>query len=284
MSYSPLTGLVYIPVMEQPMDLVAIGDNNAVGGSLDINFYTGQGDRSRFKGELIAWDPIQQKTRWKHTVGLPQNGGILSTAGNLVFQGTSSGELHAYQADSGKPLWHSDTDSGIYAAPSTVEIDGEQLLLVATGSGTASAILSFPRIGGKTHGPSRLLAFKLGGKAVLPPSTATVEVFPKPAQPRQSAAIVAKGRAIWDASGCELCHGYTAIGPEQASVPDLRKSAAVTSDLFGGIVLGGLNGPKGMPSFRDSLKAEDLPALRAFIVNQAWNAYEAQEASRKSQH
>jgi PQQ-dependent dehydrogenase (methanol/ethanol family) len=284
MSYSPLTGLVYIPVMEQPMELIPIGDNNAVGGSLDINFYTGQGDRSRFKGELIAWDPIQQKTRWQHTVGLPQNGGVLSTAGNLVFQGTSSGELHAYQADSGKPLWSSDTDSGVYAAPSTVEIDGEQLLLVATGSGTASAILTYPRLGGKTRGPSRLLAFKLGGKAVLPASTATVEVFPKPAQPRQTTAMVAKGRAIWDASGCELCHGYTAIGPEQASVPDLRKSAAVTSDLFAGIVLGGLNGPKGMPSFRDSLKAEDLPALRAFIVNQAWNAYEAQETALRSKH
>lgn len=282
MSYSPLTGLVYIPAMIQPMDLTSSGDNSLVGGNLDINFYTGQGDKSHFRGELIAWDPLQQRARWQHTVGLPQNGGVLSTAGNLVFQGTSSGVFNAFQADTGKRLWTYDTDSGVYAAPITVEIDGEQLLLVATGSGTASAILTYPRLGGKTRGPSRLLAFKLGGRAVLPPSPAFVEVFPKPALARDNTELIAKGDAIWNAGGCELCHGYNAIGPEQASVPDLRKSAAVTSDKFAAIVIGGMNGSKGMPAFGDTIKAADLPALRAFIVNQAWIAYEAQEA-RKSQ-
>jgi quinohemoprotein ethanol dehydrogenase len=279
MSYSPLTGLVYIPAMQQPMDLTTITDNNAVGGDLDINFYTGQGDKSRFKGELIAWDPVHQKARWRQSVGLPYNGGTLATAGNVVFQGTSLGELRAYQANSGKLLWTRDTDSGIYAAPSTVEIDGEQLLLVPTGSGTASAITSFPRLGGKSRGPSRLLAFKLGGKAVLPASAETAEVFPKPAMPRPSAELIAKGSGIWSANGCELCHGYTAIGPQHASVPDLRKSAAVTSDRFAAIVVGGMNGPKGMPGFGDTIKTDDLPALRAYIVNQAWHAYDAQDSA-----
>jgi quinohemoprotein ethanol dehydrogenase len=212
-------------------------------------------------------------------VGLPYNGGTLATAGNVVFQGTSLGELRAYQANSGKLLWTRDTDSGIYAAPSTVEIDGEQLLLVPTGSGTASAITSFPRLGGKSRGPSRLLAFKLGGKAVLPASAEKAEVFPKPAMPRPSAELIAKGSGIWSANGCELCHGYTAIGPQHASVPDLRKSAAVTSDRFAAIVVGGMNGPKGMPGFGDTIKTDDLPALRAYIVNQAWHAYDAQDSA-----
>lgn len=281
MSFSPLTGLVYIPAMDQPMNLTpGDGGGSAVGqGDLDINFYTGQGDKSRFKGELIAWDPVQQKARWRHSVGSPYNGGALATAGNLVFQGTSLGKLNAFQADSGKLLWSWDTDSGVYAAPSTVEIDGEQLLLLPTGSGTASSITSFPRLGGKTRGPSRLLAFKLGGKAVLPTNTVAVEVFPKPALPKPSEELVARGHAIWSGSGCELCHGYNAIGPQQGSEPDLRKSAAVTSDAFAAIVLGGLFGPQGMPGFGDSIKAEDLPAVRAFILDQAWKAYDAQESA-----
>lgn len=284
MSYSPLTGLVYIPAMDQPMEMTANGDKTLGAGGVDINFYTGQGDRSRFKGELIAWDPVRQKARWRNTVGLPYNGGVLATAGNLVFQGTSLGELRAYQADSGKLLWSQDTDSGIYAAPSTVEIDGTQLILVPTGSGTASAITSFPRLGGKSRGPSRLLAFKLGGTAVLPVSTAPEEHFPKPAGPRSSATVIAKGRTIWSVSGCELCHGYSAIGPQDASVPDLRKSLVVATDLFDGVVLGGSRASKGMPTFKDSIRPEDLPALRAYIVDQAWKAYDAQQNAQQSKH
>jgi quinohemoprotein ethanol dehydrogenase len=284
MSYSPLTGLVYIPAMDQPMEMTANGDKTLGAGGVDINFYTGQGDRSRFKGELIAWDPIRQKARWRNTVGLPYNGGVLATAGNLVFQGTSLGELRAYQADSGKLLWSRDTDSGIYAAPSTVEIDGSQLILVPTGSGTASAITSFPRLGGKSRGPSRLLAFKLGGTAILPVSTALEEHFSKPAEPRSSATVVAKGRTIWSVSGCELCHGYSAIGPQDASVPDLRKSLVVATDLFDGVVLGGSRASKGMPTFKDSIRPEDLPALRAYIVDQAWKAYDTQQSAQQSKH
>ena len=284
MSYSPLTGLVYIPAMVQPMEMTASGDKTLGAGGVDINFYTGQGDKSRFRGELLAWDPVAQKARWRHTVGLPYNGGVLSTAGNVVFQGTSLGELHAYAADTGKLLWSQDTDSGVYAAPSTVEIDGEQLILVPTGSGTASAIISFPRLGGKSRGPSRLLAFKLGGTAVLPAHAAYVETFPKPALPRASAELIAKGRTVWSVSGCELCHGFAVVGAESAAVPDLRKSPIVASGTFAGIVIGGLNGPKGMPSFRDSIKPEDLPALQAYILSQAWAAYDAQEAAGKSPH
>jgi quinohemoprotein ethanol dehydrogenase len=64
----------------------------------------------------------------------------------------------------------------------------------------------------------------------------------------------------------------------------LRKSAAVTSDRFAAIVVGGLNGPKGMPGFGDTIKVDDLPALRAYIVNQAWRAYDAQESAAPRPH
>ena len=81
-----------------------------------------------------------------------------------------------------------------------------------------------------------------------------------------------------------LCHGFAVVGAESAAVPDLRKSPIVASGTFAGIVIGGLNGPKGMPSFRDSIKPEDLPALQAYILSQAWAAYDAQEAAGKSPH
>ncbi len=278
MSYSPLTGLVYIPAMNNRMRSVSDTRNKV--GNVDADFYTDLHSPRHFTRSLIAWDPVNQRAKWQHVVGLPQNGGVLSTAGNLVFQGTSDGELHAYQADTGKRLWTWQSDSGVYAAPSTVEIDGVQLILVPTGSGTASASHVFPRYGAKTMGPSRLLAFKLGGTATLPTSTAIAEQFPRPALPREAADVIAKGRAIWAASGCEFCHGYDAIGAQGGSIPDLRKSAAVTSELFDRIVLDGQFREMGMPSFKELITPEDLPALRAFIVNQAWSAYETQSTQR----
>jgi hypothetical protein len=277
MSYSPLTGLVYIPAMNNHQEIKS-GDNKV--GNVEVEFYSDLQSPDRFTGSLIAWDPALQRQRWQHVVGFPQNGGVLSTAGNLVFQGTSKGELHAYQADTGTKLWSFETGSGVYAAPSTVDVDGAQVILVATGSGTASASHVYPRFGADTRGPSRLLAFKLGGSAALPPRTATEEKFPKPALPREAPSQIARGYAIWSASGCEFCHGFKAIGAAGGSIPDLRKSAAVTSELFSNIVLSGMYQEMGMPSFDGSIAPQDLPALRAFIVSQAWSAYEAQEASR----
>jgi alcohol dehydrogenase (cytochrome c)/quinohemoprotein ethanol dehydrogenase len=56
-------------------------------------------------GALVAWDPVARSARWRIEQVGPANGGTLSIAGNLVFQGTASGEFRAYAADSGKQLW-----------------------------------------------------------------------------------------------------------------------------------------------------------------------------------
>jgi quinohemoprotein ethanol dehydrogenase len=56
------------------------------------------------------------------------NGGVLATAGNLVFEGTADGTFDAFAADTGKPLWSFDTHGAILAAPTTVKVDGEQLI------------------------------------------------------------------------------------------------------------------------------------------------------------
>lgn len=283
MSYSPLTGLVYIPVTDAPMTLTMnSADKSAVpAAGADIDWFAGERlPEPRFRGELVAWDPIRQRERWRQRVGPPTNGGVLSTASNLVFQGTGSGELRAYQADTGKVLWQTTVHSGIYAAPSTVEIDGEQLVLVSVGSGTSSTLRARPHLGGLTRGPSRLVAFKLGGTVKLPLDSDRNKPLPKPAKARFPAALAAKGRAVWNAAACGLCHGDDAIAAEESSVPDLRKSLLVTSATLRSIVIEGLLAERGMPSFKGVVPTEDLPALEAFIVNQAWLAYEAQRDAR----
>jgi len=278
MSFSPQTGLVYIPAMQLPMT-IAPGTGDAAVGGADVNFYVAVNDPKHFKGELVAWDPIAGKVKWRHDVGSPQNGGVLSTAGNLVFQGTSDGVFRAYSADSGKLAWQFSTEAGIYAAPITVKIDGAQLIIVPTGSGTSASVISYPRLGGKTHGPSRLLAFKLGGAATLPASDYSPVAIPKPALPRPDGSLAARGGQIFYANACDLCHGVDAVGPQDATVPDLRKSAQVTSDNFTRIVREGLLAPLGMPSFKDKIREDEIPALRAYIVDQAWIGYDGEHAA-----
>ena len=86
-------------------------------------------------GELIAWDPIAQKRVWQVRQDKPSNGGVLSTAGDLVFQGAWDGKFSAYDAKSGNQLWHYQSDSAILAGPISYQLDGEQYVAVAQGSG-----------------------------------------------------------------------------------------------------------------------------------------------------
>ncbi len=99
------------------------------------------------------------------------NGGALSTAGNVVFQGTADGWFSAYDARTGTRLWHQSVGMGIIASPMTYSVDGRQYVAVLAGYGGSAAILSdIMNVGWKYAGPRRLLTFALDGKAVLPPS------------------------------------------------------------------------------------------------------------------
>ena len=82
---------------------------------------------------LQAWDPVAQRRVWEvHLVGM-QNGAVLSTGGNLVFQGQVTGELSAYAADTGKKLWSFDARVGIGAQPITYLAGGKQYITVLAG-------------------------------------------------------------------------------------------------------------------------------------------------------
>jgi PQQ-dependent dehydrogenase (methanol/ethanol family) len=277
MSYSTLTGLVYIPVTDYPVTITS-NPHNLV-GSTEIDFYYGLNHKGTFKGSLLAWDPVKQQKRWQHDIGMPYQGGTLATAGNLVFQGTTEAQFNAYRADTGEKLWSMPTVSGILGAPSTVEIDREQMILVAAGSGTTSSVIFAPQFSGGAVGPSRLLAFSLSGSAKLPTSDVRPANFPQPAQAEPAAALADQGKQIWDTNGCELCHGFRVIGG-LSTVPDLRRVSSLPLDLFGKIVREGLLKDGGMPVFGDVISAKELPALEAYITQSAWKAYRDQQASR----
>jgi quinohemoprotein ethanol dehydrogenase len=268
MSYNPLTGLVYIPAMEN-------SELFTDDFSKSDDFYALH-HHLRFAGVLLAYDPIRQKIRWKHDVGKPYEGGTLTTAGNLVFQGTTAGEFVAYRADTGQKLWSRFVGSGILGGASTVLIDGEQLILVPAGSGTTSALSNIRPYGGGVSGPARLLAFKLNGSIELPTQQVT-SPFPKPPRPRPAPALAAKGGLVYSDRECELCHGEDVIGGP-GSVPDLRRASAQTHDLFPAIVLGGLRKDRGMPIFAGMITPEELMALEAYVLQEAWRAYDEQEA------
>ena len=68
-------------------------------------FANAEPPKSKPFGRLIAWDPVKQKEAWRQEHVSPWNGGTLTTAGNLVFQGTADGRFVAYNATTGEKLW-----------------------------------------------------------------------------------------------------------------------------------------------------------------------------------
>jgi alcohol dehydrogenase (cytochrome c) len=132
-SFSPLTGLFYVPVQESyAMYYLAETDPRGamgLGGKEEVALGT-------VRSYLAAIDYRTGNTVWRHVysqLGGTGAGGVLSTAGGLVFAGDVSGNLVAYNATNGKPLWHSYLGTQVSNAPETYLLDGHQYLLVAAG-------------------------------------------------------------------------------------------------------------------------------------------------------
>ena len=132
MSYSPDTGLVYIPSNNVCMDW-SIGDVSYKRGVfyLGAEFPTHEGEG--YNGELIAWDPVKHEKVWGLKSDLPFNGGTLTTGGNLVFWGDLHGDFRALDAKSGKELFKKNLGSGIGAGPITYSVNGKQYVAVVVG-------------------------------------------------------------------------------------------------------------------------------------------------------
>jgi quinohemoprotein ethanol dehydrogenase len=287
MSYNPKTGLVYIPAQDSPFPYIpaakfgpkARGMNTGLDwGALEPPLKsdaarTAGPDPAAFTGYLVAWDAARQKEAWRIKFKGPWNGGTLSTAGNLLFQGDAAEEFVAYRADTGERLWSTRTQTGVIAAPITFQRNGEQYIAVMAGWGGTFALvpgaMSFKS--GNERNTSRLLVFKLGGRVELPAAPLAASVFDPPSQSADTATL-AHGRQVYG-EYCSQCHGIGAVSG--GVTPDLRRSAYLKNDTFFDIVLGGLLQDAGMASFAVSIDRKDAEAIRAYLVSQAWDAKNA---------
>ncbi|MCX7069941.1 MAG: PQQ-dependent dehydrogenase, methanol/ethanol family [Gammaproteobacteria bacterium] len=277
MSFNPQTGLVYIPMQEAAALYVPDAKQRFTGkgtwhmGTQPIAFPENdakalQGIMDLHKGHLIAWDPVAQKEVWRQSYVTVWNGGTLSTAGNLVFQGTADGRFVAYSADKGEKLWETPANTGVMAGPISYSIDGEQYVSVAAGWGGAFPVI----LGGlsepaKVRPEARVLTYKLGGTAALPTPKALPARQPEPPAFTPEPKKVARGRDLYNAH-CGMCHGPNAIAG--SVLPDLRYLSAEKHGIFAGI-LAGAYAQKGMPSFMDVLAAEDVDSIHHYLVKRA---------------
>jgi alcohol dehydrogenase (cytochrome c)/quinohemoprotein ethanol dehydrogenase len=290
MAYSPKTGLVYIPanvtgfpyIAEQVFQPHKIGFNTGLdfaAGAMPNDLAVQKATMAGLQGYLLAWDPVKQKEVWRAPHPGPANGGVVATAGNVVFQGTYAGEFAAYAADSGKKLWSFDAQAPIIAAPSTFEVGGEQYVAVLVGGGGAYSLS--PGIvslkSGKPRPLTRLLVFKLGGTAKLPPVPAAFKTALNPPPLTASPAEVEEGFKLYS-HFCGICHGDT--GVSGGVTPDLRYSPLLASDSFFDVVLGGALKDRGMISFAPVLTRPQVTAIRSYLIKRA---HETQAAQAKGE-
>ena len=284
MSYSSLTALVYIPTTDRRPDTKAAVE-------------AGEGGEGLF-GRLIAWDPVGETARWSVEEQISVNGGIVSTAGNLVFQGQGTGEFAAYAADSGKKLWSIQTKSAIDSIPVTFSANGEQFVITSVGWGSGSRLFAPARTMAtpeSKRGPNRLYALKLGGKAPFPTPHIEIPPVPKPPEQKVSEEIIHKGEKLYVSFYCEGCHSPFIDGSgawvEDGAIPDLRYAPPEVHKDWYGIVLGGSHWSKGMPGLADPPKfafpkahmtVAEADAVHAYVIDQAWKAYKSEQEAAQS--
>lgn len=278
MSSSPRTGLVYIPETIAPGAYAYIpnisgyvqrsGVHEATGIDISAGAAPGAGTGEIQLGSaLIAWDPIRKARRWSVKVPDLINGGVLSTAGGLVFQGRIDGLLAAYSGQTGKLLWSYDTGGPITTPVITYSVGGQQYVTVvngiAGGFATTGAIGS--QFGWDYHTyPRRVLTFAIGGKKRLPPRPPVLAtVAMADSDYVANAALAARGGAIYTDRSCISCHGPEAISA--AVAPDLRASAVVLDvGFFRQVVRDEQLAARGMPQYED-MSNDEVEALRHYL-------------------
>ena len=271
-AFNPQTGLVYIPAWEAYFTMAGMPPGAKVppGFSLGINMGAKVEagtlkpyDRQGVSGRLTAWDPVARKIVWQtEPFANPRpTGGVLATAGNLVFMGNGGGKvLSAYDASTGAKVWSFDAQTAVFAAPISYTLDGVQYIAASVGGAAQGGYFA------PTH--ARMLVFALGGSSVLPQ--------PEPYEPPQlnpppstaSAEVIAHGGEVY-AQFCSTCHGVNGL-QGRTSFPNLTVSPLLwTQGGFDGVVLLGARADKGMGSFAKDLKPEDTAAIREYLISRA---------------
>jgi quinohemoprotein ethanol dehydrogenase len=281
MSYSPQSGLAYIPAQhyasnysDQGYDIEGFQMEAFVGG-LGVDPLLAEQPRE-YPASLIAWDPLKQQAAWEIPQKSGPNGGTLTTAGNLLFQGRADGHILAYDATSGEELWNFNAGLGMTAAPITYELNGRQYVSILVGWGGGSAGLGSmfstdeysARHLGWDYGKHmrRLVTFSLEGTADMP--ALPPPYFAKPVEAPDfeiDSELAAQGAIEFGA--CASCHGADMLASGMA--PDLRASTiALDAEGFSAVVRDGALVARGMPGHPGMTDAQ-LEALRHYIRQRA---------------
>ncbi len=285
-SFSPRTGLVYLPTIEMPASF---------GGDVDVDRWKPIPGTTQFVGfpvadgtppadgatsTLTAWDPLKQRAQWAVQTPGPHNGGTLATAGDLVFQGQADGYIHAYSASDGRKVWSYFAGTSVLGTPITYVAGGKQQISILAGPlhgapGGFGAMAAQFGWDSRIH-PRRLLTFVLDGAAKLPPTPPPTFARPIDAPDfNVNDELVKEG--IQQFTRCLLCHGPGAVAG--GSAPDLRASSMPLDPVaFNNVVKGGTLVSRGMPKFGE-LTDRELDALRHYIRYRARLATRPQAAA-----
>ncbi len=282
MSFSPETGLVYIPAkissgvyrddLVTQRRKVIWTPNFSVASFVTLpdelsNEVRAAAGPAEAAGILIAWDPVAKQEMWRVPRGFYSGSGVLSTAGNLVFQGDLEGRFKAFAADTGEELWSRDVQGGVMASPISYALDGEQYVAVAQGWG-GEASLPFGVISGPQRlvNISRLLVFKLGGEAALPVIETQEQLLPAHTLALASPETIEAGRARYN-EYCAVCHGGNAVSG--GIVPDLRYRIGELDGAWQSIVIDGALAARGMAGWGDYLTRDEADTIKAYVAHEA---------------
>jgi quinohemoprotein ethanol dehydrogenase len=294
MSFNPRTGLVYLPVIDTAQVFIDIAGSEMrqIDASFDVvpvyapgykpqtlsrlagrtlpsldSLHAQALGRKDFAGLLRAWDPVAQRIVWEQQTPFLWDGGVMSTAGNLVVQGRSTGELAIYAADDGRLLNVIDVGTSIMAAPMSYEVAGEQYLAVLAGYGGSAMIFDTFTAAYEYGNEGRVVVFRLGGGTVPKPATVESQPFPEPPPRPDDEKLVRRGEILFTRH-CLRCH-YMA---DRTLLPDLRRLSLERHAIFDDIVLRGILSPRGMARFDDLLSVDDAHAIHAFVIDEGWTA------------
>jgi PQQ-dependent dehydrogenase (methanol/ethanol family) len=274
MAYSPKTNLVYLPAQEMPFvfkeDTAFTFKRGWWNLGTEFKYASLPEDPKEIakilpllKGRLLAWDPVTNKEKFRIEHAGPWSGGVLATAGNLIFQGTPGGEFTAYRADNGDKLWSMAAQTGVVAGPVSYSVGGEQYVAITVGWGTAfGLVVSTP-----TKPRSRILVFKLGADGKLPALKEDASLWPAKLLPvTGNAEVIDKGKDAY-LTRCFMCHGDAALGG--GVLPDLRFVSEDKHAIWNSIVLEGAFSVKGMPAFDGVLAKDQVEAIQQYVLSRA---------------
>ena len=281
MSFSPLTGLVYLPSQQSSSFPyvndpeyryrpgtwnigVPLGSLTGIPQRPAEDYAPGTGPSAISPSALLAWDPITNAPRWQVDFPISHIGGTLATAGNLVFLGTAEGYLQAYTADRGDKVWEVDLGVAIVAPPITYALDGKQYLSVMAGWGGATGLFGV-NFTGEYKPEGRLWTFVLDGATDFAPVQGQAMPVLSSLPYDASETVQTRGADLYG-ERCAMCHGRAAISG--GALSDLRYASEATYGIFHNIVREGAYAALGMPNLGAFVSEDDAEAIKQYILAQ----------------